>query len=62
MYFWKRCRDELILLNWLILVENFVSNETYVELYPIFDWASMEFLQLRGNVRVFRRKGDNPAE
>ena len=44
------------------MVENFVCNEAYFELYPIFDGESVEFFQLRGNVRVFRGMGDSPAE
>ena len=40
----------------MTLVENFVCNEAYFELYPIFDREPVEFFQLRGNVRVFRGK------
>ena len=62
MYFWKRCRGELILLGKVVdLVENFVCNEAYFKLYPVPDWEPMEFFQLRGNVREFRGTGDNPA-
>ena len=50
------------LVNWLTLVENFVCNEAYFELYPIFDREPVEFFQLRGNVRVFGGTGDNPVE
>ena len=45
LYFWKRCRDELILFrNCLTLVENFVYNEANFKLYPVPDWKPMEFL------------------
>ena len=49
-------------VRWLTLVENFVCNEAYFQLYPVPDWKSMEFFQLRGNVRKFRGRGDNNAE
>ena len=40
LYFWRKCRGELILLvDWLTLVEYYVSNEAYFkpyfELYPV---------------------------
>ena len=44
------------------MVENFICNETYFELYPIFDREPVEFFQLWGNVRVFGGTGDNPTE
>ena len=38
------------LVNRLTLVEDFVCNEAYFELYPVPDWKPMEFFQLRGDV------------
>ena len=43
-------------------MDNFICNETYFELYSMFDREPVEFFQLRGNVRVFRGMGDNPTE
>ena len=35
------------------MVEDFVCNEAYLELYPVPDWKPMEFFQLRSDVRKF---------
>ena len=45
-----------------MLVENFICNEPYIKRYPVPDWETMEFFQLRGNKTEFRERGDNPAE
>ena len=42
-------------LTCISLVENFVYNETYFKLHPVWDWEPIYFFQLRGNVREFYR-------
>ena len=41
VFFWKRCRGELIILG--KLVENFVCNEAYFKLYTIPDLEPVKF-------------------